>query len=83
MVQQRFLALHSAASQAILEGRCSKNANALIVLNNPRRSTSRGIERGSPAAQPTRQRQDEEKYWTRRISTSAASGLLSFQLTQQ
>jgi hypothetical protein len=72
-----------AASRAILKGRRSKNANALIVSNDPRCSTSRGIEQGSPAAQPSRQRRDKEKYWTRRVSTSAASGLLSFQLTQR
>ncbi len=52
-------------------------------MNNPRRSTLRGIKQGSPAAQPLRQRRDEEKYWMQRVLTSAASGLLSFQLTQR
>jgi hypothetical protein len=35
MVQRRIFALHSAASQAVLEGRHSENADALIVSNIP------------------------------------------------
>ncbi len=80
MVEQRIFALYSKAGQAVLAKGCKENANTSIVPNDPRRRTSCGIKQRSPAAWPSWQRQDEEKYWTQRISMGSASGLLSFQL---
>ena len=83
MVERRLFAIYLQAGRTILERRCAKNANTSIIPNDPRHRTSSCVQRRSPAAQPSRQRRDEEKYWTRRVSTGATTGFLSFQLTNR
>jgi hypothetical protein len=55
-------------------------SDAYIVSNDTRLGAARRIEQRSPAAESPRQRRDEEEYWTRRVSSSSATGLLSLQL---
>jgi len=83
MVERRLFAIYSQAGRTILERCCAKNANTSIFPDDPRHRTSNCVKRRFPAAQPPRQRRDEEKYWTQRVSTGATSDFLSFQLTNQ
>ncbi len=83
MVKWCIFALYSKTGWAVRARHCKENADASIVLNDPRYRTSHDIKQRSPAAQPSWQCQDKEKYWTWHVLMGAASGLPSFQLIDQ
>ena len=83
MVKWRIFALYPKAGQAVLARCCKENADASIVSNDPRRHTLHSVKQRSLAEQPSWQCQDEAKYWSQRISTGAASSLISFQSINQ
>jgi hypothetical protein len=64
----------------IFPKRHKADAYVLLLLNNPRHSTSSCFKQRSPTIQPSQQCQDNTQYRTQQVMQGAAAGFLSFQL---